>query len=159
LTQPTEFKPFLSDLNVVANEEGYGEHDKRKEIQNNLNGLLGNSQMAAFGSFVSKDKKSEIFFLHDTPLVSPQVLIALSPDFTPFYITNSKFMCQAFFSSKMGAFSFCRTLSPDQGRPPLELRFFARSVPSPLRTIFVTIKTRNLPSKYEIAKRIHQLCA
>jgi hypothetical protein len=65
-------KPFLSDLNVVANEEGYGEYDKRKEIQDNLNGLLGNSQMAAFGGFVSEDKKSEIFFLHDTPLVSPQ---------------------------------------------------------------------------------------
>jgi hypothetical protein len=72
LTQPTEFKPFLSDLNVVANEEDYGEHDKRKEIQDNLNGLLRNSQMAAFGGFVSEDKKSEIFFLHDTPLVSPQ---------------------------------------------------------------------------------------
>jgi len=72
LTQPAEFKPFLSDLNVVTNEENDGEYDKRKEIQDNLNGLLGNSQMPTLGGVVSEDKNSKRFFLHDIPLVSPR---------------------------------------------------------------------------------------
>jgi hypothetical protein len=66
-------------------------------------------------------------------------------------------MCQAFFSSKAGALLFWRTLGPDQVSLPRYLRFLARSVPSPLRAIFVTIKTRNHLSKYEIANRIGKL--
>ncbi len=64
-----EFKVFLLDLDVIAEEKNGEKKGNREDIGTDFKGLFAYSELPGFGSFEGKDKNIKIFFIQGNPLV------------------------------------------------------------------------------------------